>query len=80
MGQQDGVDAVGEGLQVGEVGHDAVDAGLVLGGEQLAAVDQEEALGGVHHQGVHAEFAEAADGDQTEFILAGQFLPAFEGG
>jgi len=80
VGEQHRVDAVGEGLQVGEVGNDAVDAGLVLGGEELPAVHQEEAPGGVDDQGVHAEFPEAADGDEPQLILRGGVLPVDEGG
>ena len=80
VGEQHRLQLIGEGLQVGEVRHDGVDARLVVGRKQLAAVHQEEAAGGVHHQGVHAELAKTADGDQAEFVRSGGLGPGFKFG
>ena len=59
----DGVEAVPDGVEVGE---DQVDPGVVVLREQDATVDDEQAVGVLEDGHVAADLAEAAEGDDPQ--------------
>ena len=60
-------------LEVGEIGHDNVDAVPVGAGKEASGVNQDHVVAGLQRQRVHAEFAEAADGDYSQFFAQREF-------
>lgn len=80
VGEQDGLEPIREGFEVGEVRHDGIDARLIIRRKELAAIHKEEAAGAVHDQRVHAELPQASDGDEPQLVGGGSFGPGFEFG
>ena len=77
MGEDDGADVLPVLGEVGDVGHDDVDAEQLRFREHEAGVDDDDVVFPANCEAVHAEFAEAAEGDDFQFIclhLSGSML------
>ena len=77
MGEDDGADVLPVLDEVGDVGHDDVDAQQLCFREHEAGIDDDDVVFPAEGEAVHAEFAEAAEGDDFQFIclhLSGSML------
>ena len=53
--------------EIGDVGDDDVDAEQFGFGEHQSGIDDDDVVSPAHGHAVHAEFAEAAQGDDLQF-------------
>ena len=56
---------------VGEIGDDRADAQIVRAGEQNSSVDEDHVVARLQRQHVHAEFAESAERNNSQFTSQG---------
>ncbi len=68
VGEDDGADVLLVLNQVGDVGNDDVDAQQLRFGEHEAGVDDDDVVFPAKGEAVHAELAEAAEGDDFQFF------------
>ena len=71
VGDEDGADLVLVLAQVGDVGDDEVHAGHVLFGEHNPGVDDDDVVAVLKGHHVLADFAEAAQGDDPQYVPRG---------
>ena len=69
VGEEQAADMLAILFQVGEVGGDDVDAQQFGVGEHHAGVDDDDVVAVAEGHGVHAELAEAAEGDYLKFAV-----------
>jgi hypothetical protein len=77
MGEDDGADVFAILSEIGNVGHDDVDAEEFRFREHEAGIDNDDVVFPAEGQAVHAEFPEAAKGDDFQFFalhLSGSML------
>ena len=68
VGEDDGADMLPVFNEVGDVGDDDVDAEQLRLGEHEAGVDDDNVVFPAEGEAVHAEFAEAAEGNDFQFF------------
>ena len=66
VGQADGADLVAAFAQPGDIGDDVIDAEHVRLGKHQAAVDDDDVVAVLIGHHVHADFAQAAEGDDLQ--------------
>jgi hypothetical protein len=77
MGEDDGADMFAVLSEIGNVGHDDVDAEEFRFREHESGIDDDDVVFPAEGEAVHAEFAEAAKGDDFKFFalhLSGSML------